>query len=284
MKDNVSEEDRYSVLLVRDAMESTVAQLPSLHDLVPAALAQGRRRRARARLAIAAGSACVAGAVVAMSLTLSGGHGAHSGVRPAASGAPVPHESSGPTRPEGYRTPFHDVPINKAFLDGLTAGERTQRADFQQKAAVVLDELLPDSLGLVRPSDDDVWNFQGETADGKVFPLFFTVHSPRGGPGPIPCPGSIHKRGGSCEHVTLSNGTRATVLRLAVHPPEIMATRIEFFYGHSHVTLTVHPDSDAQADSPVTGKALQAIAVDSRFLDLVRDAIKLPTDRRDVTP
>ncbi|QFZ72957.1 hypothetical protein GFH48_06510 [Streptomyces fagopyri] len=284
MKDNISEEDRHSVLLVRDAMESTVAQLPAVHDLVPAAVTQGRRRRARARLAIAAGSVCVAGAVVAASLALAGGHDARS-ARPAASGTPVPHESSGPVRPEGYRSPFHGIPpLEDLQLEGLTARERTQRADFQQKAARVLDELLPDSVGLVRPSYASAGSYRGETADGKVFPLVFSTYYSRSGPGPGPCLKYINNTRGGCEHVTLSNGIKAMVVRLTDHPVvPLIHTQIEFSYRHHHVTFRVESDPEAEVDSPVSGRELQTIVSDPRFLDLVRDAIKLPLETKKPT-
>ncbi|MFF2382604.1 hypothetical protein [Streptomyces sp. NPDC058108] len=276
MKDNISEEDRHSALLVRDAMESTVAQLSALHDLVPAAVTQGRRRRARARLAIAAGSVCVAGAVVAASLALAGGHNARS-TRPAASGTPVPHESSGPVRPEGYRSPFHNIPpLEDGQLEGLTARERTQRADFQQKAARVLDELLPDSVGMVRPSYTNAWSYRGETADGKVFPVVLSTYYSRSGPGPGPCLKYINNTRGGCEHVTLSNGIKAMVVRLTDHPVPLVYTQIEFSYRHHHVTFRVESDPKAEVDSPVSGRELQTMVSDPRFLDLVRDVIKLP--------
>lgn len=282
MMDNISEEDRHSALLVRDAMESTVAQLPAVHDLVPAAVTQGRRRRARARLAIAAGSVCVAGAVVAASLALAGGHDARS-ARPAASRTPVPHESSGPVRPEGYRSPFHDLPFMEEDQSGLTARERTQRADFQQKAARVLDELLPDSVGLVRPSDVNPWSYQGMTADGRVFQLIFSTYYSRSGPGPGPCVKYINNTRGGCEHVTLSNGIKAMVVRRTDHPVPLIHTQIEFSYQHYHVGFRVESDPKAEVDSPVSGRELQTIVSDPRFLDLVRDANKLPRETKKPT-
>ncbi|MEU1501517.1 hypothetical protein [Streptomyces sp. NPDC005732] len=283
MMDNISEEDRHSALLVRDAMESTVAQLPAVHDLVPAAVTQGRRRRARARLAIAAGSVCVAGAVVAASLALAGGHDARS-ARPAASRTPVPHESSGPVRPEGYRSPFHGIPpLEDQQLEGLTARERTQRADFQQKAARVLDELLPDSVGLVRPSYAAPASYRGETADGRVFPLILGTYYSRSGPGPGPCLKYINNTRGGCEHVTLSNGIKAMVVLRTDHPVPLIHAQIEFSYQHYHVTFRVESDQKAEVDSPVSGRELQTIVSDPRFLDLVRDANKLPRETKKPT-
>ncbi|MET8408644.1 hypothetical protein ABZV34_11185 [Streptomyces sp. NPDC005195] len=275
MKDNITEEDRHSALLVRDAMESAVAELPSLHGLVSAAVTQGRRRKARARLAIAAGSACAAGVVVVASLTLSGGDGARSTVRPAATS---PHESPGPVRPKPYRTPVHrySTAREEQRLKGLTSVERTRQAEFQQKAAVLLDQLLPDTVGLIRPVYDDRVEYQGETEGGKVFHVDFFVAPSEGGSGPRPCSGSFIK-GGSCENVTLPGGIKATSLRLFVRSPDVMSTEVAFVYANSDVIFTVYPDVGTSGSSPITGKELLAAASDSRFLGLVHDATQLPS-------
>ncbi|MET8956167.1 hypothetical protein ACWEO4_44820 [Streptomyces sp. NPDC004393] len=187
MKDNITEEDGRSALLVRDAIDSAVADLASPHDLVPAAVTQGRRRKAHARLAIAAGIACVAGAVVFGSLALTAGDDARTTVRPATSGTPSPHES---VRPEPYRTPVHIDPTSddERSMAHLPPTERKRRAQFQQDAAVLLDKLLPDSVGLIRPVDLDVSRYQGETTDGKVFTIIFSVRPAGDGPESKHCP------------------------------------------------------------------------------------------------
>lgn len=277
MKDNITEEDRHSTLLVRDAMESAVAELPSLHGLVSAAVTQGRRRKARARLAIAAGSACAAGAVVVASLTLSGGDGARSTVRPAATS---PHESPGLVQPKPYRTPVHwySTAREEQILEGLTAVERTRRAEFQQKAAVLLDQLLPDTVGLIRPVYSNEAEYQGETEGGKVFYVVLSVRPSDGGPGPRPCSGSFGKAG-SCENVTLLGGIKATSLRLFVRSPDVMSTEVAFVYANSDVVFNVYPGVGNSGSSPITGKELMAAAGDSRFLGLVHDATQLPSYR-----
>ncbi|MFJ7965753.1 hypothetical protein [Streptomyces sp. NPDC096324] len=277
MKDNITEEDRHSTLLVRDAMESAVAELPSLHGLVSAAVTQGRRRKARARLAIAAGSACTAAAVAVAVLTLSGGDGARSSVRPAATS---PHESPGPIQPKPYRTPVHiySTAREEQHLKGLTAVERTRRAEFQQKAAVLLDQLLPDTVGLIRPVYFDKTQYQGETEDGKVFTIIFSVRPPSSGPAPWPCSGSF-RNGGSCENVTLRGGIKATSLRMFVRSPDVMSTAVTFAYANSDVIIDVFPEVGTSGSSPITRKELLAAAGDSRFLDLVRDATQLPSYR-----
>jgi hypothetical protein len=281
MKDNNTLEDRRSALLVRDAMESAVAELPSLHDLVPAAVTQGRRRRAGARLVIAAGVACVAGAVVFSSLTLSVGGDAPTMVRPATSGTPSPQESPEPGRPEPYRTPVHVDPTSddEWSMADLPPAERERREEFQQRVAVLLDELLPDTVGLIRPVDLAVRLYQGETEDGKVFPIVFSVRPSGSGSGPKPCPEELGARAlkdGSCERATLPGGIEAASYRLPVDSPETMATLVYFSYGNSDVELTTY----ATASAPVTSKELLAAVGDSRFLDLVRYADEHPMHER----
>lgn len=287
MTDNMPEEDRRSALLVREAMERAVAELPSSRDLVPAAVTQGQRRRARARLAIAAGVACVAGTVVFGFLALPVGGDARTTVRPATSGTPSPHGSPDPVQePEPYRTPVHIEPTSdeERSMAHLPPAERKRRAEFQQQAAALLDELLPDTVGLIRPVDLDVRRYQGETEDGTVFPIIFSVRPSGDGSGPRPCPdqpGAL--KGGSCEQATLPGGIKAVSLRLLVDSPETMSTQVHFSYGHSDVELTVYPDTGATTSSPVTGKELLAAAGDSRFLDLVRYADEHPMQKSQTT-
>ncbi|MFF4899189.1 hypothetical protein [Streptomyces sp. NPDC001068] len=285
MNDNITDEDHRSTLLVRDAMESVVAQLPPLHDLAPAALAQGRRRKARARLAAVAGIACVAGAVVLGSLTLSAGGGADGTVSPATSGTPSPHESV--KEPEPYRTPVHIDPTSddERPTAGLSSTERARRAQFQQQAAAVLDKLLPDAVGLIRPVDIDVSRYQGGTTDGKVFTVVFSVQPSTGSPDPKPCPpaAALAGKGGTCEQTTLPGGIKATSLRVATDSPETTSTDVRFRYGHSDVRVSIEPDVHAKASAPVTSKELLAAVGDSRFLELVRYADQHPVEKKQTT-
>jgi hypothetical protein len=288
MGDNMPEAaDHRNALLVREAMEHTVAELPPVHDLVPGAVTQGRRRRARARLAIVAGAVCVAGAVVFGAATLPAGDGGDTTVRPA-SGTPGPSQSPAPDEePRPYRTPVHVEPTSdeeKSMAD-LPPAERARLEEFQQRAAVLLDELLPDAVGLIRPVDISVRRYQGETEGGEVFPVIFSVRPSGDGSGPKPCPdepGALSK-GGSCERATLPGGIEAASYRLPTGSGETSATTVYFSYGASDVELTVIPDEEATASAPVTSEQLLAAAGDSRFLDLVRYADENPTQERQIS-
>ncbi|MFG2476473.1 hypothetical protein [Streptomyces fagopyri] len=283
MKDDITQEDRHNALLIRDAMEGAVTELPSLHDLVPAAVTQGRNRKVRAGLATAAGIVCVAGALVLGSLTLSAGGDARTAVRPATSGTSSPPES---VQPEPYRTPVHidHTSIDERSVADLPSSERTRRAQFQQDAAVLLDELLPDSVGLIRPVGLDVSRYRGETEDGKVFFIRFSVRPSGNSPDPIAChSAAFAAKGASCEQSTLPGGIKATSFRVLMDSSETMATGVRFRYGHSDVGLTVEPDVDAKVSAPVTSEELLAVAGDSRFLDLVRYADEHPVLKRQTT-
>jgi hypothetical protein len=283
MGDNMPEEDRRKALLVRDAMERTVAELRPVGDLVPAAISQGRRRRARARLATAASVAAVAGAAVFASVTLLSGGSGDTTVRPAASRTPAPYETPDPDQePEPYRTPVHIEPSDdeEAMAD-LPPAERDRQERFQQRAAVVLDELLPDAVGLIRPVDLEVRRYQGEREDGKVFTVIFSVRPSGDGSGPKSCPDDPDAlKGGTCQRATLPGGIEAVAYRLPSDSPETTATTVSFSYGDSEVRLAVSPDADATVSAPVTSEQLLAAAGDSRLLDLVRHADENPMQQK----
>lgn len=280
MGHNVPEEDRQNALLVRDAMERTLAELPYVHDLVPTAVTQGRRRRTRARLTIAAGVACVVGAVVFGSVTLPAGGDGDTTVRPAASGTPEPLD---PTE-EPYRTPVHIEPTSdeEESMADLPAAERERREGFQQQAAVLLDELLPDAVGVIRPVDIAVQRYQGESEDGKVFPIVFSVRPSGDDSGPKPCSGEPGAPPGEdCAQATLPGDIEATAFRMITDSPETMTALVHFSYGDSDISLTVNPAEDATA--PVTSEQLLAAVGDSRFLDLVRYADENPMQEKQIS-
>ncbi|MEV8534442.1 hypothetical protein [Streptomyces sp. NPDC051211] len=286
MGDNMPE-DHQNAVLVRDAMERTVAELPTVHDLVPTAVAQGRRRRLRARLGTATVVACVAGAVVFGVGALPLGGGGETTIRPAATGTPAPSESLAPSpvpEPKPYRTPVHIEPTSsdEPSMANLPAAERERREQFQQRAALLLDELLPDAVGLIRPIDLNVNHYQGETKDGKAFRIIFSVR-PSGGGSPLKsCPEktAVVK---DCERATLPGGRQAIAFSFLSDSPGTTATLVQFSYGNSDVSLTVNPDPAAKATAPVTSKQLLTAAGDPRFLDLVQYADKNPMQERQIS-
>ncbi|MFF3844272.1 hypothetical protein [Streptomyces sp. NPDC002328] len=278
-ENSVPEADRHDALLVRDVMEHTVAELAPVGDLVRDAVVQGRRRRARRRFATAAGVVCAAGAVVFASVTLPGGGDGGERVGPAASGAPSPGESLVPDEePAPYRTPVHIKPTDdeESTMADLPAAERSRQEDFQQQAAVLLDELLPNGVGLIRPVDLSVRRYQGETEDGKVFPVIFSVRPSAEDSGPNPCPAPGTLNGGTCEQATLPGGLKATAYRILSDSPTTTATLVHFAYGSSEVELTVNPDPEHRTSAPVTTEQLLSAAADSRLLNLVRYADEHP--------
>ncbi|WP_329529690.1 hypothetical protein [Streptomyces sp. NBC_01462] len=116
-----------------------------------------------------------------------------------------------------------------------------------------------------------------------MFELIFTVRSSNNRSGPRPCFKNMGSKSGTCEYVTLpgGSGVRATSLRLRVEPSDTISAQIAFTYAHSEAVLSVYPDVDAGASSPVTGEELEAAVGNPRFLDLVQDAAALPLDLRE---
>ncbi|MER5932918.1 hypothetical protein [Streptomyces sp. NPDC002054] len=279
-------EDRQNALLVRDAMERTVAELQSVHDLVPTAIAQGRRRRMRARLAIAGVVAAAAGAVVFGSVALPAAGGGETTIHPAATGTPAPGKSLAPVpvpEPKPYRTPVHIAPTSsdEPSMSDLPSAERERREQHQQRAALLMEELLPDAVGLIRPVDLNVTHYQGETKDGKVYPVIFSVRPPNGSSRLTSCPEDARiVKAGSCARATLPGGIQAIAFSFTTDSPETTATTVQFSYGKSEVSLTINPDPKGKASAPVTSNQLLAAAADSRFLDLVRYADQNPMQER----
>ncbi|MCX5193082.1 hypothetical protein OOK31_04105 [Streptomyces sp. NBC_00249] len=263
---NHQDEDRRSALLVRDVMDHAVAQLPPPHDLLPGAVAQGRRRRARTRLAVAAAVACVAGAALFGSSMLPRGAGGATTVRPAATTTPSPV-------PEPYRTPVRVEPTgdDEPSRAPLAPAEQQRREQYQQRAAVLLDALLPDSVGLVRPVEHTVLRFQGETRDGKVFPVALSVRPPDADTA-LTCAGM--PAFANCQQAALPDGTPAIVLNSG--SPQLPSPLVRFSYRGGTVTLTVFSDEAAGTAAPVGGAELLRAVGDPRFLDLVRDVQEHP--------
>ncbi|MFG2296878.1 hypothetical protein [Streptomyces sp. NPDC048603] len=277
MGNNTSEDDRRSALMLRDAMEHAVEDLPTVNDLVPTAIVQGRRRKSRARAGIAATVVCVVGAVAFGSLALQGSDGATK-VRPAAS--PTTTSSPSPT-PEPYRTPVRIKPTREGEAPPLPPADRERLEAYQQRAAVLLDDLLPDAVGLIRPVEGRVNHYQGHTKDGKVFPVFLNVRPSDGPSRTKPCPNN--PRITRCEQATLPGGLQATAYLMPSDSPTTTTTLAYFTYKTSDVSLTVYPSTDITTSGPVTGQELLKAVADPRFLDLVRYAHENPVQEKQTT-
>ncbi|MFF4093095.1 hypothetical protein ACFYYY_04390 [Streptomyces sp. NPDC001834] len=240
--------------LIREAMAEAAEGAPAPPDLVPAALAVGRRRRTRARAAIGGGMVGVVALGVLGATLPSWGTGAgpgeggsqlaappvpgtgHGTSSPAptgaASGSPTPNPSrtapaSGspmptPSHTGPTRTPIHvQPPPGESSMADLPAPERGRQEEFQQQAAAVLDELLPAAFGTVRPVDLAVSRYQAGSR-GHVFPVVFSVR-PTGGPSGAPSGGVAQEPPCQdapvvkyrCEQVTLVDGITARAVTAA---------------------------------------------------------------------
>ncbi|MEV7613839.1 hypothetical protein [Streptomyces sp. NPDC089799] len=269
---NTSEDDRRNALMLRDAMEHTVGDLPTVHDLVPTAIVQGRRRKARARAGIAATVVCAVGAVAFGSLALQGSDSATT-IRPAAT------SSSSPT-PEPYRTPVRVEPTKGGTPPTLPPADKNRLEQYQQRAAVLLDELLPDSVGLIRPVEGHVTRYQGETKDGKVFPVLLSVRPSDPDTRTMPCPAEPNPRVAECKEATLPGEIKASSFHTPSDYPATTAAVVSFLYKTSFVSLTVVPANGGKASAPVSSQELLTAAGDPRFLDLVRYAHENPVQEK----
>ncbi|WP_019888609.1 hypothetical protein [Streptomyces purpureus] len=259
--------------IVKSAMDRTTDDLPPLPDLVPLAIRQGRRRVARARLAVVAGSFAVVTAT-ALGLTLLPG---------TASQVPIPAAPPSPS-PSAYRTPVTLEPTpGQQPPARVPDAERQRLADFQQRAAALLDELLPDSVTDVRPVADHVRQYR-ITAGGRTFPLFLSV-APADDE-PQPCP-SVQDKRLTCSMVDLGGGRTARALKMMTDGPDTYGYEVGLRHGRSRASLSVtaaEPTKTQPAvSSPVTTEALLTVVRDRRFTDLLTYADEHPVQKKDTS-
>ncbi|MFS0696471.1 hypothetical protein [Streptomyces nitrosporeus] len=254
--------------LVRDAMEYAAEGLGPLPDLVPGAVALGRRRRARTRAAVTAGTfgAATLAALGVVALT---------GQGPGSRGAATLH--TGVAAPAAYRTPVEVTPSPgedpAGRIDTLPPGERQRLRDFQQSAAVALDEALPSAVGTVRPLSAYADRYRGER-HGDVFQIVFQVR-PAGDEAARTCRDIPQKRM-TCEERQLTEGVTAQVRSAAAGSPDTLSVSIAFGFGNSTVLLEVLPDEETGASAPVTGSQLLDGVRESGLLEVVRYADEHP--------
>ncbi|MFC7220345.1 hypothetical protein ACFQLX_19565 [Streptomyces polyrhachis] len=243
---DVGELDRAA--FVRAELARTVDELEWPPDLVPAAVAQGRRRRVRTRAGVAAGVAVV---VAAGWLALPGWP------------APAPRalDAAGPSRaaapaPDGEWLRMGDA-------------ERGRLRAFKREAADVLDRRLPAAVGAVAPDAGTADTYTGRSG-AHTFPVAFSVRpDPRGGR--LPC-ASAPAKGLVCERAVLAGGVAAAVRTGSMNSGADSGVSVVFRYGGSLVRLAVAPDAAAGRAAPLTGAELTAVASDPALLDLVREA------------
>ncbi|MET7646654.1 hypothetical protein ABZS83_24125 [Streptomyces sp. NPDC005426] len=277
--------------LLRAVMERAAEDAPPLPDLLPVALVQGRRRRTRARAAVGAGATgAVALGVFGVLLPLWGpGAGtqpvrtasAASSLAPTAVPSPVPSATPVPA-------PVHIEPTRgETTMADLPAAERTRQEDFQQQVAFLLDTLLSEQLGAVRPVDLAVSRYQGES-DGNAFPVVFSVR-PRARSGAVPADPPCHdlpSKGLRCRTAMLPGGIKARATSAEGDRSgsrTITGVDVRFVYGDSTVRLSVDGDSSSMVSAPVTVEQLAAVAGDSRFLKLVKYADEHPMEDKEHT-
>lgn len=278
--------------LIRVAMEQAAEGAPPLPDLVPVALVQGRRRRTRARAALGAGvTGVVALGVFGVALPMWGAGG---GTQPARTGTDSSQTTTATPSPAASDRPV-PKPVHVEPTDGetpmadLPAAERTRQEEFQLKVAVLLDELLHEQLGAVRPVDVAVRRYQGGsgTPGGNTFPVVLSVR-PQADPGtPDDAKSPCHddpRRHMQCMTVTLPGGIKARAFTWEGNgngAQTLTSVDLLFTYGNSTVRFSVSGDDASMVSSPVTADQLVAVARDSRFMELVKYADGQPMEDKE---
>ncbi|MFE7136386.1 hypothetical protein ACFVAG_01405 [Streptomyces sp. NPDC057644] len=285
--------------LFRDALHRTVGPLSLQPDLVPDAVREGHRRRARAR-AFAVAGAFVAVTAVTLGLSvlgpwLSAGPDTEPAAPagpslslPAATSSPFPQRTEPrPDMPSPTSTP---VPTESAPVPpgppgppaptlsappGLGPQEARRLAEFRQRAAEVLDALLPASIGTVVPAGDDPGSYRARR-DGVVHAVRLSVRPDQGSAGQgsagqgstAPACRDIPQKGLTCESVTLDDGTPAQAYRqlTAGRGTEVS---LQYRSGRSTVALSVSPAPSGAGGTPVTAGDLVRVAQDPRFRELI---------------
>ncbi|WP_406100148.1 hypothetical protein [Streptomyces sp. NBC_01013] len=272
-------------LLIRAAMEETAESAPSLPDLVPVALVQGRRRRNRARAVGAGVTGVVALGVFGALLPMWGSGGdaqtARTGSAASQTATPSPAATGRPAP-----TPVHIEPTaGETSMADLPPAERARQEEFQQQVAVLLDELLPARLGTVRPVDLAVDRYQGGS-DGNTFPVIFSVR-PQADPGDAgadpPCQDTPSK-GFRCRTVMLPDGIKVRSFSAVGNQKgsqAITGVGLSFTYGRSSVRLSVDGDDSSMVSAPVTVDQLLHAARDPRTLKLVKYADGHPMEDKE---
>ncbi len=283
--------------LFREALHRTAGPLSLQPDLVPDAVREGHRRRARSRAYAVAGAFV---AVTALTLGLSVlGPWLLSGPNPEpASPAgpslslPAPTPTPSPRRteplpdmPSPTATP---VPTESAAVPPVPPGppapslaappgagtREVQRLEkFRQRAAGILDSLLPASVGAVLPAGDDPEGYQGRRG-AVVHAVRLAV---RPDPGrPVPACRDIPDKGLTCEAVTLEDGTPAQAHRQPAEGRTGTEVSLQYRYGRSTVALSVAPAPSGAGGTPVTAEDLVRVVQSTRFRELIAYADENP--------
>ncbi|MFG2979685.1 hypothetical protein ACGFYQ_00295 [Streptomyces sp. NPDC048258] len=258
-----------AVLLVREAMDRTTAELPALPDLAGPARAQGMRRKARVRAAIGGGVLAVVaiGVAGAFALPDGGGNQEAAGVIGVAAAPP----DAGPQPPVHLEPTPGETPMS-----ALPPAERARQENFQNQAVGVLQGLLPEAVGTVRRTDLNV-NLYQAAKDGKTFTVIFSVRPSDPGTTARPC---REIKGQTCAKATLPDGTEVNAATAPINSGTVTESRVFFHYGNSDVLLSVGPHDESNTSAPVTKEQLLEVAKAPGFLDLVNAADRRPVQEK----
>ncbi|TDC27309.1 hypothetical protein E1265_02125 [Streptomyces sp. 8K308] len=243
---------------LRRAMEQAVGGLAPPVDLVPAALALGRRRRAaRVRLATAGGG--VAAATLATVLVIGF----------------VPRDDDARAQPP-TSTVAEPGPVGPTLATPVPtedAEDYHERAvDYRARVVAMLSEQLPEELGAVSTTDYDIAGYRASAENGVDSLVTFSATRADIDPDAGRC--DENAAPGRCTEVRLSDGTP-----LAVNENSAGGTVFDlwarFAFGGVVATIGVAADAGTGSAVPVDSADLAALAESQEARELLLEGAEL---------
>ncbi|WP_436787601.1 hypothetical protein [Yinghuangia sp. YIM S10712] len=258
---------------LRRLLASTADELGPTPDLAPEALRRGKQSAHLARTRN--GAIAVTAAVVVLTPAALVAPVWNDGKTPSAASQ---YSVTSPLRPTSWPTAgpslappttaypvVHVPPTAEDDRTPLTKEQEEVQYAYKQKAADVLQQLLPPELGSMQVTDFDLNGFQ--IADDRfTYPITFRIDPADAGAGTLDCtgrPGCLTKR--------LPNGDLAAVMQ--PNPP--MAPNATFVYKSHSVGFGVY-STDPNAEPPITMEQLLLVVTDPKFIELVDFRIANP--------
>jgi hypothetical protein len=265
-------ESEWDIRLVKDAMDRGTDTLEPPADLVRGVLVIGHRKRVRARLALMGAGLAVAAVAVGGFLVLAPG-----GVTASGPAGPV---SASPTASAQGRAPIEVVSRPSPSASGSRSPsrspeEQSRSDDYRRRVAEALRDLLPATIGRVRIIEGESTVFESITAEGRIFPLTFSVKRAAGATTERTCLPTESST--QCLTGQLPGAVPIVVRLTSRDGGTATSVDASFHLGDSNVILAVGADEPTDTSAPVDGQQLLTFARDPRVLQLVREADRRPS-------
>ncbi|MCF2528179.1 hypothetical protein [Yinghuangia soli] len=250
---------------LKELMEHTADDLPPLPDLVPGAVALGRRRRNRSRALMALSAACVAGvAAFAVPAALPDDNAAGPG--------PASTPVIDTPRPTYSVVPEQDG--NKPGVDQLPPLDKVEVQEFKQLAADMMQQVLPPAMGEIRLVNSHAAAFRA-VSGSKTYEITFGVDKiPYGTLREQVC--SPSGRIAACKAGTLPDGTPVAAERENTGEGSQMVG-VGFPYKGKWVQFMLFPGGFGSGPNPpVTVEQMLTVVQDPRFIEFIDYAVAHP--------